>query len=632
MADLSPYGLWPSPVTPKFLAQGLRLHDPIWDSDGKTLVWTEGRSDRGVLVAWEVGQDAPRDLTSDLSVRAKVGYGGGDFGVGSGRAVFAANGRLYALPLRGGEAQPITPAFAEAAAPAISPDGRMVLYVFTYERKDGLAVADIEGKLWPRKVAEGHDFYMNPRWSSDGRLAAWVAWDHPLMPWDGCRVFVAEVRGDVGGLPVFDNERPLAGSDKVAVFQPEFSPDGRQLAWLADEGGWHNLYVHDFRTGVTRRLSDEKEAQLGWPAWSQGLRTWGWGHDGTKAFAVRCLRGVCGLWAYEAAGGQAAPVQGLDEYTDFQQPSLNPRQPLLAVLASSGRQPARLLVSGLDKAGSTIVVKRAASETLPADTFCAPKPAAWRGKDGQEIQGLLYAPQVPAWRAAPAGLPPAILRVHGGPTAQVRASFSPDVQFFATRGYVVLDVNYRGSTGYGRAYMEALRGQWGVHDVEDVISGARYLVEQRLADPGRLVILGGSAGGFTVLRALATQPHFFKAGVCLYGVSNLLTLAADTHKFEQRYLDSLLGPLPESAAIYRERSPVFHADRIVDPLLIFQGETDEVVPRAQSDTIVESLRRRGVPHQYHVYPGEGHGWRKAETVEAYYTAVEKFLRLFVLFG
>jgi dipeptidyl aminopeptidase/acylaminoacyl peptidase len=222
--------------------------------------------------------------------------------------------------------------------------------------------------------------------------------------------------------------------------------------------------------------------------------------------------------------------------------------------------------------------------------------------------------------------------VHGGPTSQVRAAFSADVQFFATRGYVVLDVNYRGSTGYGRAYMEALRGQWGVHDVDDAISGARYLIEQKLADPGKLVILGSSAGGFTVLRALTVQPRFFKAGVCLYGVSNLFTLAADTHKFEQRYLDSLLGPLPEAAAIYRERSPVFQADKIVDPLVIFQGETDEVVPRAQSDAIVESLRRRGVPHQYHVYPSEGHGWRKAETVEAYYTAVEKFLKLFVLFA
>ena len=280
----------------------------------------------------------------------------------------------------------------------------------------------------------------------------------------------------------------------------------------------------------------------------------------------------------------------------MQQPALNPRHALVAALASSGRQPVRLLVSGLDGSGSTIIVKRAISETLPAETFCAPQPAAWRGKDGVEVHGLLYTPLLPPGRAAPAGRPPAIIRVHGGPTAQARAAFSPDVQFFVTRGYAVLDVNYRGSTGYGRAYMEALRGQWGVRDVEDAIGGARYLTAQGLADPAKLVILGGSAGGYTVLRALVTQPRFFKAGVCLYGVSNLFTLAADTHKFEERYLDSLLGPLPEAAAIYRERSPIFHVEKIVDPMVIFQGETDEVVPRAQSDAIVESLRRRGVAH------------------------------------
>ncbi|MGD0094129.1 MAG: S9 family peptidase [Planctomycetota bacterium] len=679
MANRLAHGLWPSPVTPRLIGQGLRLNDPLWDSDGQTLVWLEGRSDRGVLVAWQLGRDGARDLTSELSVRAKVGYGGGDFGLGGGRVVFSCAGRLYALPLKGGTAQAITPACGEVAAPAISPDGKLVLYVFAYERKDGLALVDLEGRCWPRKVAEGRDFYMQPRWSPDGQMAAWVAWDHPRMPWDGSRLFVADLRSETGGLPCFVNERALAGAENVAVFQPEFSPGGRHIAWLADEGGWHNLYVHDFRTGATRRLTDEHEAQLGCPAWAQGLRTWGWSHDGAKLYAVRCLRGVCSLWAYALAGGQAAPVRVLEEYTDLQQPALNPRRGLLAVLASSGRQPPRLLVSSLDDAGDTIIVRRAVSESVPAEAFSQPQPVTWAGKDGVSIHGLLYTPLAPAEQplrstgaaakctagvppacgatqgrqaeggrdargtlcgshllpcsaGAGAGLPPAIIRVHGGPTAQARAAFSPDIQFFVTRGYLLLDVNYRGSTGYGRAYMEALRGQWGVSDVEDALSGARYLTGQKLADPAKLVLMGGSAGGYTVLRALVTQPRFFKAAVCLYGVSNLFTLAADTHKFEERYLDSLLGPLPEAAAIYRERSPIFHADKIVDPLVIFQGETDEVVPRAQSDAIVESLRRRGVPHQYHVYPGEGHGWRKAETVEAFYVAVEKFLRQFVLFA
>ena len=623
-AKRPPCGLWPSPVTPKFLAQGLRLSDVAWDSDGQTLVWLEGRSDRGVLVAAALDGNAPRDLTSDLSVRAKVGYGGGDFCVSQGRVIFSSGGRLYVQRLDGGRAALITPGFGDAAAPALSPDGRAVLYVYSYEGNDGLAVADAEGKLWPRKVAEGHDFYMQPRWSPDGKLAAWVAWDHPNMPWDGSRVYVADVQAYPDGLPLFRNERALAGGDTVAVCQPEFSPDGRALAWLADEGGWHNLYLHDLHAGTTRRLTDERAAQLGGPAWAQGLRTYGWSHDGAALYAVRNAGGVSGLWRYDAATGRAEAVEQFAEYTDIQQPAFNPRRAQAAAVVSSGRQPPRVVVSGLDGGGAS-VVRRAVSETVPPESYAAPKPVTWRGADGAEVHGLLYVPA-----SAKGG--PAIVRVHGGPTSQARAAFGADIQFFATRGYVVLEVNYRGSSGYGRAYIDALRGAWGVHDVADVVSGAKFLVAEGLADPRKLIVMGGSAGGYTVLRALVTHPGFFKAAVCLYGISNLFTLAADTHKFEARYLDSLLGPLPQAAAVYRERSPVFHAEKIVDPLAIFQGEIDEVVPRAQAEAIVESLTRRGVPHEYHVYAGEGHGWRKAETIETYYASVEKFLRQHVLYA
>jgi dipeptidyl aminopeptidase/acylaminoacyl peptidase len=225
-----------------------------------------------------------------------------------------------------------------------------------------------------------------------------------------------------------------------------------------------------------------------------------------------------------------------------------------------------------------------------------------------------------------------VINVHGGPTAQTDAGFSPRIQFLATRGYAVLDLNYRGSSGYGRLYREALRRSWGVLDVEDAVSGARHLVDQGRADPSRLVIMGGSAGGYTVLRALTVQPGFFRAGLCLYGISNLFTLAADTHKFESRYLDSLIGPLPEASDAYRERSPLFAADRLRDPIAIFQGTADRVVPPRQAEAIVASLRRRGVPHEYHLYEGEGHGWRRPETTAAFYRAVETFLKQHVVFA
>jgi dipeptidyl aminopeptidase/acylaminoacyl peptidase len=280
--------------------------------------------------------------------------------------------------------------------------------------------------------------------------------------------------------------------------------------------------------------------------------------------------------------------------------------------------------------GRTRILRRSSSEELDRTAFSRPQPLSWRGIDGGQVHGIYFPPHNPDFLGR--GKPPLIVSIHGGPTSQVRAIFNPRAQYFATRGYAYLEVNYRGSTGYGRSYWQALYGNWGIYDVQDAVSGAKHLVEQGLADETKLIIMGGSAGGFTVLQALVDHPGFFKAGVCLYGVANQFTLVAETHKFEACYSDRLLGPLPEAAQVYRDRSPVFHADRIQDAVIIFQGEDDQVVPRSQSDEIVASLVRRGVPHEYHLYAGEGHGFRKVETLEHFYKATEKFLRQHVLYG
>ena len=250
--------------------------------------------------------------------------------------------------------------------------------------------------------------------------------------------------------------------------------------------------------------------------------------------------------------------------------------------------------------------------------------------DGGIVYGLFYPPHNERFEGP--GKPPLMVRIHGGPTSQVEANFNAEAQFFATRGYAVLEVNYRGSSGYGRKYRNMLRGNWGIYDVEDAVSGARYLSSQGRVDAERMVISGGSAGGFTVLKVLEDYPGTFKAGICLYGVSNQFTLAAETHKFEQHYSDSVLGPLPEAADIYRERSPIFFVDKIQDPIALFQGEDDQVVVPSQSDEVAASLARRGVPYIYHLYPGEGHGFRKAETIEHLYQAIEKFLREHVIYA
>jgi len=625
------YGLWPSPVTPQSLAEGLRLTDVAWDSDGETLVWLEGRSDRGVLVCLPAGEEAPRDLTTALSVRARVGYGGGDFGVAGGWAYFSeAGGRLYRQPLAGGPAEPLTPAFGSAASPAVSPDRRWVVFVHAYEEVDCLAVVDTEGRTWPKKLAQGADFYMQPCWHPQGDRIAWVEWNHPQMPWDGSLLRTAAVRAGSDGVPRLEDVQTLAGSDTTAVFQPAFSPDGRHLAYVSNATGWSSLYLYDLEDGSHRKLTDDG-ADVGQPAWQQGGRTWGFSRDGAALYYVRNLGGFRRLWRYDLQDGtETGRHAGLETYTYLEQPALSPARDTLACIASSSTVPARIVTVPLVSDSPTSRVrKRSASESVPEEEFSRPRSASWPTADGTTVHGLFYPPSSTRYQGI--GLPPAIISIHGGPTSQAVTSFHPATQFFTTRGYAVLQVNYRGSTGYGRDYTDALNGTWGVFDVEDAVSGAGYLAEQGWADGAKLVIMGGSAGGYTVLQALVNHAGVFKAGISMYGISDLFALVATTHKFEARYLDRLIGPLPQAAAVYRQRSPLFSADAIRDPVAVFQGEVDQVVPKDQAEAIVSSLASRGVPHVYHVYEGEGHGWRKTETITHFYGAVEAFLRQHVLF-
>lgn len=623
------YGLWPSPITPQSLAAGLRLADVAWDSDGETLVWLEERSDRGVLVCLPPGGDAPRDLTPELSVRARVGYGGGDFSVSGGVVYFAeASGRLYRQGLAGGPASPLTPGFGYAAAPTVSPDQCWVVFVHTYEGTDCLAIVDAAGRLWPQRLVTGADFYMQPCWHPQGTHLAWIEWQHPRMPWEGTLLRLGTVHYAAGGLPQITDVQTLAGSPTVSISQPTFAPDGRFLAYISNESGWDNLYLYDLQARTHQALAPES-VECGQPAWLQGMRTYGFRHDGQGLYYLRNERGFRRLWYYDLQRRSATEHHAaLAEYTFLEQPALSPTRARLAAIASSPTLPPRVITVALDSPTRPRVCRRSAAEHVPAAELSVPQTLTWSTAAGGEVHGLLYLPRSTRWQGR--GQPPAIILIHGGPTSQAVASFHPQTQFFTTRGYVVLEVNYRGSTGYGRAYVEALRGHWGAYDVADAVSGAQYLVAQGWASAQHLVIMGGSAGGYTVLQALVHHPGFFKAAICLYGIANLFTLAATTHKFEAHYLDSLIGPLPEAAALYRERSPLFAADRIRDPIALFQGEIDDVVPRAQADAIVASLRSRGVPHEYHVYAGEGHGWRKAETIAHFYTTVEAFLRQYVL--
>jgi dipeptidyl aminopeptidase/acylaminoacyl peptidase len=625
------YGLWDSPISAISLARGVTFSDVAWDEEGR-LVWREVRSGRGVLVVQKPDGQAPRDLNSDLSVRAGVGYGGGDFAVGRGKAYFVESetGRLYCQPLDHGEARAITPAFGQFASPAISPDGNWLLFVHTYEGEDSLGIVDTEGRRWPQRLVSGNDFYMQPTWqpsqAQEGRIA-WIAWDHPNMPWDGTVLHLARIDLRVGDFPQIIEEDSIAGDERTSIFQPQFSPDGRYLAYVSDTSGWWQIYLYDLENENHRQVTTA-QADHGLPAWIQGMRTYSFSPDGQFIYSLRNQQGFASLLRIDLKSGAEERLPVDEAYTWMEQIAVSPDDAQIALLASGSETPPRVITFGAPE--GVRIRQRATSEQLSPSQYAPTQAITWQGMDGKTVHGLFNPPHNPSFTST--GKPPLIVNIHGGPTSQRRSAYNPQAQFFASRGYAYLEVNYRGSTGYGREYWEALNGNWGIYDVQDAVSGARHLVDQGAVDGERSVIMGGSAGGFTVLQALEDYPGFFKAGICLYGVANQFTLVAETHKFEARYSDSLLGPLPEAADVYRARSPIFHADKIRDPIAVFQGEEDKVVPRAQSDEIVASLRERGIPHEYHLYPGEGHGFRKTETIEDFYKAVEKFLEKYVIFS
>lgn len=636
------YGLWDSPISTISMAKGIEFSDVAWNSKG-VVAWREARSDQGVIVLKEPGNQAPRDLNNDYSVRAKVGYGGGDFTLGEDFVYFveADSGRLYRQAIPYGSAQPITPGFGYYASPSLSPDGRWLLFVHTYEGQDSLGIVDVEGKKWPRKLVSGDDFYMQPVWHPEGEKIAWIVWNQPNMPWNGTFMRMGHLRDFGEDLPVLDEVETLAGDEKISIFQPQFSPDGRYLAYASDASGWWQLYVFDLVEGDHRQLTSV-EADHGVPAWVQGLRTYCFSPNSKSLVFIRNHMGFASLWQVGIDSGKENKIDLGDLYTWMEQIAVTAdieqeAGQRIALLASGSKTNSRVIDVHISENSATskelphiIVLQRGSTEELSPETFSPTKPLTWKGMDGEPVHGLFFPPHNPNFESS--GKPPIIVTIHGGPTSQVRAKFNPRAQFFATRGFAVLEVNYRGSTGYGRPYWEALSGSWGVYDVEDSISGVHHLAQQGLVDDSRAVIMGGSAGGFTVLQSLVHHPGFYKAGVCLYGVANQFTLAAETHKFEARYLDQMLGSLPEASELYRQRSPIFHADMIQDPVIIFQGEDDVVVPRSQSDEIVANLQRRGVPHEYHLYKGEGHGFRKTETIEHFYNVVERFLKQHVVFA
>ncbi len=624
--QLKPAGTWPSLISPEITGKLLEFSEPVWNKNSD-LFWRERSSNQAGICQYSFDNKGVLDLSPGNNVGGGIGYGGGSFTVSGDSIVYVEkeSNQLYLLSSADTQLKKLTSSLCKTATPRISPSGKYLVFVHSDGTDDTISITDIDGIFSPLPLVTGADFYNYPRWHPDGSRLAWVSWDHPFMPWDSSRLSLGELNENPGDLPVLKGETLIAGGKGISIVQPEFSPDGSYLSYVSDQSGWWQIYLLDLTTSIHKQLT-HTQAEHTLPPWLQDQCTYGFSNDSRLIFFTRNQNGFSSLWQVNLESGHESQINLDEDYTWLEGFAISPQDDQIALIASRGDIPHRLITVAPD--GQTTVIRNSAPEIQPRNIFSLPKPVSWSDSGGNIIQGLFYPPHNPSY--ADNSLPPLMVIIHGGPTSQKWADFEPRAQYFSSRGYAVLVVNYRGSTGYGRDYRQALKKQWGVMDVVDCLSGARFAAAQGWADPDKMVLLGSSAGGLTVLQTLVTYPGVFRGGISLYGIANHLALLENPPKFERFYSDWLLGPYPEDASVYRERSPLFSADKIRDPVAVFQGGKDPIVPPGQAEQIVGALRRNGVPHEYHLYPEEGHGFKRAENVQDFYLKTDAFLRKYVL--
>ena len=607
----APCGTWESPLTPDAMTKNMVGLGDI-SADGDTLYWLESRPEeqgRSVLVR-RLPDGSLHDMTpAPANVGSRVHeYGGGAYAVRDERIVYSnkTDSTVWLIPTDG---TPRKIAAVEGCRyadfrfvpgadtivcvredhrnrPALDPEAAIVL-LDTAPDQDP---ASHEGIV----LARGADFYASPRPSPDGQRIAFLSWNHPDMPWDATQLHTARLQPS--GLTDIVT---VAGADqREAIVQPEWSPTGT-LHFCTDRSGWWNIY----QIGTTAPVTTVPDGEIGGPLWNFGQRYFTFLPDG-------------GIVAALSKGGRmSAVVVNNGEIRDLALPPV--QHCPVALLEPTGKMGLAYVSAAADGPPAVClsqdIVRPSGPALLAPEEISVAEAISFTTADNEPAHGFFYAPKNAHFEPLADERPPLVVMIHGGPTSMARAGFSLSIQWWTTRGFAVVDVNYRGSTGFGRQYRRKLDGNWGVADVEDCVAAVAYLVAEGKVDPARIAIRGGSAGGFTALAALAASP-VFKAGTSLYGIGDLMLLAKETHKFESRYMDRLVGPLPQSAAVYAERSPIEHLERITAGAIFFQGLDDKVVPPSQAATMVTAMRERGLPVAHYQFEGEGHGFRRAATL------------------
>ena len=607
------YGTWPSPITAQTVAaQGLRLSYVAVDGDD--IYWIEGRpheAGRNALVRLRPDGRIEDATPSDFNVRTRVHeYGGGAYVVAEG-VVYASNfadQRIYRITADD-QPIPITPAgkwfYADATLDRTrhrliavredhsEPDREPITTLVSIPLEGAASAGDV--------IASGYDFYSTPRLSPDGSRLVWLSWRHPQMPWDGTELWLA----DVTASGTVSNQRRIAGGPTESIYQPDWTADG-ELYFVSDRDGWWKLYRSEEGVPVTSDVP--MDAELGRPQWIFGTTSWVSIGDGRMVVSYTRT----GRWHLSSLDTRTGRMSPLAE-------GVEPRE----WLASTGTHV--VLVAGSSTTADAVVrvdvatgvvetLKSSSLVSIPSALLSVPESVAFPSSDRHKTHAFYYPPQNADYTGLDGERAPLILIGHGGPTTATSATLDLKVQFWTSRGFAVADVNYGGSSGFGRIYRERLNQQWGVLDVRDMIAAAQYLVATGNADPNRLMIRGGSAGGYTTLAALVFHPGVFKAGASYYGICDIEVLARDTHKFESRYLDTLVGPYPAAQDVYYARSPIHFVDRLACSLILFQGLEDKVVPPNQSEMMADAVRKKGLPVAYLAFEGEQHGFRKAATI------------------